>query len=444
MVEREQLPVDVEEAPSPNGHAPLSTPAAAPAQSAEISITDTRSWIGSWWRRVRSGESGMLPVLAGLVVIVSIFQAENSLFLSAGNLVNLLVQGATFVLLGMAEVFVLLLGEIDLSVGYVAGVGASVMAILASPIIAKEPWWVALLAGLAVSTLIGIVQGILITKLNLPSFVVTLAGLLGWEGVMLYMIDHAAPAAGGVISISSNILNDVVNGNLSVVAGWIIAVVLVALWGAWMFFGAERMRRAGLSAPPRGVIALRIALGAVAAVVLLIVANTNRGVTVTLEGVPFVVPILVAVLALYTFVLNRTRFGRYVYAIGGNAEAARRAGINLSRVRIAAFALSGLTAGIAGVVYASRLGSISENIDGGTLVLYGVAAAVIGGTSLFGGRGKMVHAVLGGIIIAAIYNGLGLLGVSAAAEYIVTALVLLAAVTVDSLTRRRQGAEARR
>jgi D-xylose transport system permease protein len=415
----------------------------APA-SAEVIITDTASWVAAWWRRVRSGESGMLPVLAGLIVIVVLFQLENSLFLSAGNLVNLLVQGATFVLLGMAEVFVLLLGEIDLSVGYVAGVAASVMAILASPIIGKQPWWVALGAGLAVATVIGVVQGVLITKLNLPSFVVTLAGLLGWEGVMLYLIDHAAPAAGGVIAISSNVLNDIVNGNLSPVAGWILAAVVVGVWGLWLYLGAERLRRAGLAAPPRGIVLLRIGIGVVAAVALLLVANTNRGVTVTLEGVPFVIPLLVAVLAMYTFVLNRTRFGRYVYAIGGNAEAARRAGINLARVRVAAFALSGLTAGIAGVVYASRLGSISENIDGGTLVLYGVAAAVIGGTSLFGGRGKMVHAVLGGVIIAAIYNGLGLLGVSAAAEYIVTALVLLAAVTVDSLTRRRQGAEARR
>jgi len=386
----------------------------------------------------------MLPVLAGLLVIVVIFQVENSLFLSAGNLVNLLVQGATFVLLGMAEVFVLLLGEIDLSVGFVAGVAASVMAILASPIIGKEPWWIALPAGLALAAAIGLLQGVLITKLNLPSFVVTLAGLLGWEGVMLYLIDHAAPAAGGVISISSNVINDIVNGNLSPLAGWVLASVIVVLWGLWLYVGAERLRRAGLSAPPRGVLLGRIGLGAAAAVVLLLISNTNRGVSVTLEGVPIVVPLLVGLLAVYTFVLNRTRFGRYVYAIGGNAEAARRAGINLARVRIAAFALSGLTAGVAGVVYASRLGSISENIDGGTLVLYGVAAAVIGGTSLFGGRGKMVHAVLGGVIIAAIYNGLGLLGVSAAAEYIVTALVLLAAVTVDSLTRRRQGAQARR
>jgi D-xylose transport system permease protein len=378
-------------------------------------------------------------VLLGLVIIVVIFQTQQSVFLSAGNLTNLLVQAASFVLLGMAEVFVLLLGEIDLSVGFVAGIGGAVTVILSSTP-RSYPWWVAVLAGLAATAFVGALQGLLITRLRLPSFVVTLAGLLGWSGVLILMIDKASGASGGTIPITNDVVNGIVNSNMPPWLGWVLLAVSVAAF-AGLVLGRDRSRRrAGLASPPLGLAAAKIALFTVSGVVLVLVCNADRGRLVPLRGVPWVIPVVLVILLAWSVLLSRTRFGRYVYAIGGNAEAARRAGVNLYRIRLAAFSLCSLTAGMGGIVYASRLGSISNNIDGGQLVLYAVAAAVIGGTSLFGGRGKMLHALLGGMVIATINNGMGLIGLDAATQYIVTALVLLAAVVVDAVARRGQGA----
>jgi len=389
-----------------------------------------------WARRARSGESGALPVVIGLIAIVIYFQVSNSLFLSAGNLVNLMTQAAFIITLGMAEVFVLLLGDIDLSSGYNAALGAVVMAwmlSLSSPL----PWWLAVLAGLAFSAAFACVQGIIITRLGLPSFVVTLAGYLGGFGLLLYIIDLAAPGSGGTIRLNSNVISNIEGGSLSPLAGWIVMAVAVVLTGLVMWTRDSRRRSAGLAAPPASVSAFKIVLVAVAGVAVVLIGNTNRGVGFTVvEGVPWVVVLLLVVLVAWTILLGRTRFGRYVYAMGGNAEAARRAGINLRRIRVTAFTLAGLTAGITGIIYASNLGSISNNVNGGQLVLFAVAAAVIGGTSLFGGRGKMIGAVLGGLVVGVIYNGLTLLGLGAAAQNIWTAIVLLAAVTVDSLARR--------
>jgi D-xylose transport system permease protein len=264
--------------------------------------------------------------------------------------------------------------------------------------------------------------------------VVTLAGLLALEGLLLYLVN--AYGSGGTIRITSSVLNDITNGNLSPVAGWIIGVASVAAFGAVTLIKDGRRRSSGLVAPPLAITLLKIGGVAASVVVLILICNTNRGELVPLKGVPYVVLVIGGFLVLYSFVLGRTRFGRYQYAIGGNAEAARRGGVSLGWNRLWAFTLAGCTAGAAGIVYASRLGSISNNIDGGQLVLYAVAAAVIGGTSLFGGRGKMVHALLGGLVIATIYNGMGLLGLAASYQYMVTALVLLAAVTIDALARR--------
>jgi D-xylose transport system permease protein len=211
---------------------------------------------------------------------------------------------------------------------------------------------------------------------------------------------------------------------------------VVGAFGLLTWWRDSRRRRSGLVAPPTSLTWLKIAGVAVAGLAVVLICNADRGVLVPVMGMPWVVLIILAVLTAWTFLLGRTRFGRYVYAIGGNPEAARRAGVNLARIRTTAFMLSSLTAGIAGLVYASRLRSVSTNLDGGQLVLYAIASAVIGGTSLFGGRGKALDAVLGGIVIAAIYNGMGLLGLSAALQYVVTALVLIAAVTVDALARR--------
>jgi D-xylose transport system permease protein len=293
------------------------------------------------------------------------------------------------------------------------------------------PWWAAVLIALLATTAIGALQGSIITRFHLPSFVVTLAGLLGWEGVMILLLGQ-----GGTIPIPNNVINGFANGNMTKLAGWIVMIAIVGAFALIQVSRALRRRSRGLAPLPTGMLVLKVAAAAAAGTVLVLVCNTNRSTLSPVSGLPWVVPIVLGVLFFWTMLLARTRFGRYVYAIGGSPEGARRAGINLARVRTVAFALSGLTAGIGGIVYASRLRSVSTSLDGGTLVLYSVAAAVIGGTSLFGGRGKPLHAVLGGVVIASIYNGMGLLGMSAAAQYIITALVLLVAVTVDSVARR--------
>jgi D-xylose transport system permease protein len=411
-------------------------PQAALGTSPELIANSLPEYGRIWLRRVRSGESGALPVVIGLVAIVVYFQVRNSLFLSAGNLVNLITQAAFIMTLGMSEVFVLLLGEIDLSAGFNAALGAVIMAwllTLAHPL----PWWVAVLAGLAFSSVFAGLEGVIITRLNVPSFVVTLAGYLAGFGLLIFFIDVAAPGSGGTIRLSNAVISDIEGGSLSPLAGWIVMAVAVALAGAYMVTRDGRRRANNLAAPPISVTILKIALMAIAGIVVVLICNTNRGVGFTvLEGVPWVVVVVLVLLVLWTTLLNRTRFGRYVYAIGGNAEAARRAGINLRRIRVGAFVLCGLTAGVTGIIYTSFLGSISNDVNGGQLVLFAVAAAVIGGTSLFGGRGRMLGAVLGGLVVGVIYNGLLLLGLGAAAQNIWTAVVLLAAVTVDSLARR--------
>jgi D-xylose transport system permease protein len=404
--------------------------AAAMAVAPELLAQTFGEYVRAWVAKVRGGDAGALPVIAGLLIISILFQSLNSKFLTAGNLVNLLIQGAVYMLLAMAEVYVLLLGEIDLSAGFVAGLGGVVMAELLKQG-TDWPWWAAVLVALLATAAIGALHGALITRIGLPSFVVTLAGLLGWQGVMLLILGQ-----GGVVPISDKVINNITSGQLSVAASWIVMVVLVALYGGRAWFRDGRRRGSGLVAPPVSLTILRIVGVLVAGVVIVLICNTDRGVVTSIKGVPYVVFVVLGVLAAWTFLLGRTKFGRYVYAIGGNPESARRAGVSLSLVRTMCFTLASFTAGIAGIVYASRLRSVSTSIDGGTLVLYAVAAAVIGGTSLFGGRGKAANAVLGGLVIAAIDNGMGLQGYSAYVRFIVTALVLLAAVTIDALTRR--------
>jgi len=408
---------------------------AAAGASAELVAGSVGEYTRILLRRVRSGESGALPVIIGLVVIVLIFQLKSSLFLSAGNLVNLMTQAAFIITLGMAEVFVLLLGEIDLAAGFTAACGAVVALFL----LAKGyPWWVAILACLVATAAYGAVQGFIITRLRLPSFVVSLAGFLGLSGLLLYLISATGKIGlGGVINLNSNVINDIEAGSLSPAASWIVMIAIVALAGLMMFLRDRRRRVGGLVAPPVSITLLKIAVMAIAGVVVVLVGNTNRSHTLlAVRGLPYVVLVVLGVLVVYTVLLGRTRFGRYIYAIGGNAEAARRAGVNTNRIRVAAFALCSMTAGITGIIYSSYLGSISSGVNGGQNVLNAVAAAVIGGTSLFGGRGKMMDAVLGGLVVGVIYNGLQLLGLTASAQLMWTALVLVAAVTVDALTRR--------
>lgn len=410
----------------------LAVKAAAP----EVLADSLGEYLQVWGRRIRSGESGALPIVVGLIIIIIFFQVERSRFLSAQNLVNLFQQASLYILLGAAQLFALILSEIDLSVGFVMGVAGLVIAELAgSPV--NFPWWLAILGGIAVTAVIGYLQGTLITRLHVPSFVVTLAGLLFFEGVLIELATIDKSAVGGVMSVSPNsVILKLVNSNISVGASWILLVVVLALFAAASLRGAARRRAQGLSAPPLSITLLTIAAAAIGGIVLVYVCTINRGLLIPLKGVPYVVPFVGLVLFAYSVLLGRTRLGRYMYAIGANPEAARRAGISVPRIRRIAFVFSAMSAGLAGLVFVSTLGSVSTGVDGGTYTLYAVAAAVIGGASLFGGRGKPLHALLGGLVIGVVYNGLALMGISAAGQFMATAIVLLVAAAVDAVVRR--------
>jgi D-xylose transport system permease protein len=418
--------------------------AAPDAAKVEVPAALVAQTLGEYIRasmaRVRSGESGVLPVIVGLFAIMVVFEviSPNHVFLSPGNLVNLFQQSAVFMVLAMAEGFALLLGEIDLSIGYIGAAGAAITVQLVQPSTTKWPWWAAVLAGLAFCTAYGAFQGVLITRLRLPSFIVTLAGFLIGNGLMLIILLLAFSGFPSLAGIDPNqkVLYNLMWGAIDPIVSWIAAAVLIAVLGAGLWFGDSRRRRSGLVAPPRSLTLIKIGLIAVVGIVVVTICNTNRANFGTLEGVPWVIGIVLAILGAWTILLTRTQFGRYVYAIGGNPEAARRAGINLSLIRIIAFALCAMTAGIGLLLWASYLGGMSNNVNGGSLVLYAVASSVIGGTSLFGGRGKPLHGVLGGLVIGAIYNGMYLQGLAVQYQFIVTGLVLIAAVTIDSVSRR--------
>jgi D-xylose transport system permease protein len=407
------------------------------ATSPEVLAGSLGEYTRVWLRRVRNGESGALPVIIGLLIIGGYFQSRTSAFLSAGNIANLMGQAGWIITIAMAQVFVLLLGEIDLSVGYNMAVGATITIWMVS-VSHPFPTWVAILAGLAVSTAIAAIEGAIVAYLKIPSFVVTLAGLLTLSGVLLWLYEQTGSVGlGGVIQDHNGFINGVVANNINPTAGWIILIAAVALAGIFMITRDQRRRSNGLVAPPLSVTLLKLAAAAIIGLLLVLVLNHNRGsLSSPLSGVPWVVAVVLGFLVLTTVLLGRTKFGRYIYAIGGNAEAARRAGINLNRIRVTAFALCGFMGGVTGILYASFLGSISNNVNGGQIVLYSVAGAVIGGVSLFGGRGRMLGAVLGGFVVAVIYNGVILLGLGAAGQYIWTGFVLLAAVLLDALARR--------
>jgi D-xylose transport system permease protein len=393
----------------------------------------------------RQGDTGMVPIIIGMVILGAYFQFRSSAFLSSGNLTNLFINSCPYILLGMAEIWLLLLGDIDLSLGWVTAVGAAIAVILMDTQYHWPAYFALPLAVLA-TTAIGALQGLITISLKVPSFIVTLAGSLFWEGVAIYLID--ANNAGGTVPTTGGAIHDIVNRNLTPLWTWVFSLA-VAGGMALLIWSKDRTRRnSGLESVPffETVIKMVAVLGL--SIGLVLIFNTNRGyktafIHLKIEGMPIAVPLVVIVLALFSFILFKTKAGRYLYAIGGNVEAARRAGVAVNRYRLLAFAMTGFTAGIAGLVYASTLGGISDGIAGGQLVLYGVAAAVIGGTSLYGGRGKMIHALIGGLVIGVIYNGLALIQTTASVEYMATGLVLLAAIAIDSLARRGAAAAGR-
>jgi D-xylose transport system permease protein len=421
-------------------------PAAAQAEVPPELVAQTfGEYARAYWVRIKNGQSGVLPVVVGLVAIMVVFEviSPHHVFLSAGNLVNLFQQSAVFMVLAMAETFALLLGEIDLSVGFVGASGAVIAVQLVQPATTHWPWWAAILAALAFCAGVGALQGTIITRLGIPSFVVTLAGFLIFNGVMLILL-LLGPFSGypNLVGEDSNVqvLFNLMAGTIDPTVSWIAMAVIVVGLGATIWFGDRRRRKSGLVAPPVSLTVIKIGMIAAAGIVVVAICDINRANFGTLEGVPWVVPIVLGVLGAWTILLERTQYGRYVYAIGGNPEAARRAGINVAMVRTVAFMICSMTAGIGLVLYASYIGGMSNNVQGGQLVLFAVAAAVIGGTSLFGGRGKAIHGVLGGLVIGGIYNGMYLQGLDVEKIFIVTGLVLLAAVTIDALSRRAASA----
>jgi D-xylose transport system permease protein len=390
------------------------------------------------WARVRGGNSGVLPVVLGLVVVAIGFQIANSKFLSAQNLVNLFEQSTVYMLLAIAEIFALLLGEIDLSVGLVMGLGSVVVAELVQPTGANLPWWLAIIVTLVACAGVGLIQGSMVARLRMPSFIVTLGGLLILEGVAIIVLGGSLVGIGNSAFHNEVVIYDIFWGSFTPLVSWILMAVIVAAAGIGLWLREAGKRRHGLEAPPPSLTALKILLMAVSGIALVAICNVNRAHFGVIEGVPYIILIVLVVLVACTVLLQRTRFGRYVYAIGGNAEAARRAGVSLPSIRTWCFVLSAVISGIAGVLFASWQVSLTTNIikASNNYVLLAVAAAVIGGTSLFGGRGKTIHGVLGGLVIGAIYNGLYLLGVQSQWIDVVVAAVLLAAALIDVLSRR--------
>ncbi|MCE3550910.1 ABC transporter permease [Pseudonocardia sp. RS11V-5] len=444
--------------------------------------------IRGYLRGLRSGELGSLPALLGLAALFVLFTILDSggTFPSLLNLANLLQQGAGRTIIAMGLVFVLLTGEIDLAAGTASGLAAALMAlhlvsggnmlgamggfvfavlIVAMLVAAALAIWVRVWAGAVVSVLtavilligapanpwiemllaigvgvvVGCLTGFLVARVGMPSFVVTLALFITWQGVILQLIGD-----GGTLGLRDPVINAVANGNLSTLGSWLLFVVAAGGYAAVKLLQQRSRLHKGLVAQPTGLVLIKVGavvvLGAVAT--FLLTQDRSPGV-IAISGIPYVVPIVLVLLVLGTYVLDRTRFGRHVYAVGGNREAARRAGIDVVRIRAAVFVISSAFAAIGAIVYSSKVGSVSPAAGGGNTLLFAVGAAVIGGTSLFGGRGRVSNAVIGGAVLATVENGLGLLKQPAAVVFIITGLVLLLAAGVDVLSRRKSAAAGR-
>ena len=380
-------------------------------------------------RRFVQGDLGELRVIIGLVLIWAVFQIQEDRFLTATNLTNLVLQITAVGLISVGVVLVLLLGEIDLSVGAVSGLGAAIMAVLS----VKHGWspYLAIAAGILAGTAIGLFQGFVFTRFGVPSFVVTLAGLLAWQGGLLEVLGKT-----GTINVTDSKITGLAGTFYSDVVGWIVAVLAIAAFAAVKLLGRQRRLRAGLPAAPLPTLLLRTAVVAVVVIAAVAVVNADR-------GVPLAALILVAFVLLFQYLTTRTRFGRHIYAVGGNAEAARRAGIHVNRVRLIVFMVASTMAALGGIMAASRLLAVNQSSGAGDLLLLAIAGPVIAGTSLFGGRGSVWTALLGALVIGSISNGMDLLALESSVKFIVTGAVLLAAVIVDAIARRQRQAAGR-
>ncbi|MBC2934759.1 sugar ABC transporter permease [Nocardioides sp. zg-1228] len=384
--------------------------------------------------RLRGGDMGSLPAILGLIVLFVVFSSLNDRFLTTYNMANLVVQAGSIIVLAMGIVFVLLLGEIDLSAGVAGGASATIIALML--IDYDWTWWLATLAGVAVGAVIGFAIGALVSGLGIPSFVVTLAFFLALQAVPLRLI-----GSGGSLRFNDEVLRGLSIKNVPVTAGWIAAVLIVVGFAAVSLWRYRSLASKGLVHRPLGLVLIRIVVLGVIVLGLTALLSANRApnpALFTISGIPWVAPVVIALLLFWTFVLTKTRFGRHLYAVGGNAEAARRAGINVRRVKILAFVICSSMAAISGMLAASYTGKVSPGSGGGNELLYAVGAAVIGGTSLFGGRGRAMDAVIGGLVIATIPNGLGLLNQASYINFLVTGGVLLLAASVDAVSRRRR------
>ena len=385
------------------------------------------------WDNLRSGELGAGPIIVALVIIVLFFYFKDSTYAGSTNFNNVIVQMAGTTIIAFGVVFVLLLGEIDLSIGSVSGLAAVVAAELQIPGSGHHiPGLLAILVAILAGAAIGAFQGSFVAFLGVPSFVVTLAGLLAWQGVLFKSLPQS------VIIIQDNTINNTAGYFFSHLAGWIMAAAASGLYAFMVLGGVVGRLRAGLRVPNLPLLVAKVVLVTAIAFFVAYKSNADPG-----RGIPFAGLLILLLLIFWTFIATRTTFGRHVYAVGGNAEAARRAGINVVRIRIMVFAISGAMAALGGIVFAARVQSVNLASGSGTTLLDAISAAVIGGTSLFGGRGRVVSAVLGGLVIALIANGIDLVGYSSATKLITTGVILLAAVTLDTLARRRQEATGR-
>ncbi len=388
--------------------------------------------VSAWWQRVRGGEMGALPAIAGLLFLTVLFGILNPYFLTPVNFANLMNQSAALVVLGMALVFVLLLGEIDLSAGVTGGVAMATFVVL--NVKGGVPWPLALATGFAVGLATGALIGFLVARVGIPSFVVTLGLFLGYQGLALLII-----GAGGLYPINAPEVIALQNGRLPVWGGWVMLAIMLLVSGATSVWDRRRRARAGVPNRPVSLVWIKLIVIALVGGAAVAVLNLNRSQSVIpIEGVPIIVPVVLVILWAGTFLLDRTRFGRYVYAIGGNAEAARRAGIKVRLIKWWCFVICSGLAVMAGLFAQARIGSV-DGAAGRDIVLSGVAAAVVGGVSLFGGRGRLVHAAIGALVIAMIINGLGLLRLDAGINLLVTGGVLILAATVDAISRLRGG-----